>query len=242
MNTERGELIIFDDPLKVAHACAQHVVRAAQAVLADRGRFAVALAGGSTPRASYEILAQQFARRIDWPQVEVFFGDERCVPPEHRDANYRMARETLLDHVPLGADRVHRMLGERAPEEAAALYESVLTRVLGNEARLDLVLLGMGPDGHTASLFPGSAALDERVKKVTANFVPKLDAWRLTMTAPQLNAAAEILIVTTGDEKADALAQAFHSPEGTVPIQLVRPTSGRLTWIVDNKAAAKLRL
>jgi 6-phosphogluconolactonase len=242
MKTERGELVILEDPLKVAHAAAEQFVRAARAVLADRRRFSVALAGGSTPRATYEILAQQMAARVDWGAVEVFFGDERCVPPDDKDSNYRMAREALLDHVPLGADRVHRMLGERPPEEAAASYAEVLTRVLGAEARLDLIMLGMGPDGHTASLFPGTAALEERAKKVVANHVAKLDTWRLTLSAPEINLGHEVLIVTCGDEKADALAQVFHAPQGTVPIQLVRPLSGQVTWLVDKKAAAKLRL
>jgi 6-phosphogluconolactonase len=239
VNTERGELVVLDDPVKVARACAEKVANAAAAVLGDRRRFALVLSGGSTPRATYEILAQQYGSRVDWRAVEIFFGDERCVPPDHRDSNYRMARESLLDHVPLGADRVHRMLGERPPQEAADAYAEVLARSGG---RLDLVLLGMGPDGHTASLFPGTAALDETARTVAANFVPKLDAWRLTMTLPALNAAAEIVIMTAGAEKADALAAVFHAPEGTLPIQRLRPSSKRVTWLVDKEAASKLRL
>jgi 6-phosphogluconolactonase len=131
------------------------------------------------------------------------------------------------------------MLGERPPEEAAASYAEALARAGG---RIDLLLLGMGPDGHTASLFPGTAALDEKERSVVANWVPKLDAWRLTLTFPAINSATEILIVTAGAEKADALATVFQAPEGTLPIQRVRPSSKRLTWLVDKEAASKLRL
>jgi 6-phosphogluconolactonase len=242
MTNERTHVRVLADPIEVAHAAAESFVSAAQAVLADRPRFSVALSGGSTPRATYETLATQFATRVRWPSVEVFFGDERCVPPGHHDSNYGMARTALLDHVPLGADRVHRMLGERQPEEAARAYEETLVRVLGPEPRLDLVLLGVGPDGHTASLFPGTPVLEERTRKVAAVFVQKFDSWRVTLTVPTLNAAAHVIILAVGDEKAEPLARAFHGAPGEVPIQLIRPTSGQLTWILDRKAASKLRL
>jgi 6-phosphogluconolactonase len=242
MNTARGEVLIFDDPIEVARAAAERFARSAQAVLADRQSFSVALAGGSTPRAMYEILAQKFGTRVDWSRVDVFFGDERCVAADHPDSNYRMAREALLDHVPLGADRVHRMLGELDPEEAARKYEATLARVLGPSPHIGLVLLGMGGDGHTASLFPGTPALDERTRLVVANRVDKLNAWRLTLTYAALNAGREVIITTTGSEKADALATVFNGPDLAVPIQAIRPESGRLTWLVDRKAAAKLAL
>lgn len=245
MNTKRGKLEVLDNPLTVARAAAEQFAAAASRVLGDHERFTVALAGGSTPRAMYEILATSFRDRIEWSRIDIFFGDERCVPPDHKDSNYRMAREALLDHVPLGADRVHRMAGERDPAEAARAYEQIVRRVLGTShepPRLDLVLLGMGPDGHTASLFPGTKALEEKHRLVVENFVPKLDAWRITMTAPLLSAAAEVIVITAGEEKAEALALALEAPEGTVPIQLVRPVSGQMTWIVDRAAASKLRL
>ena len=241
MNRSRGELEVFEDPSAVARAGAERFAAAAERAIAASGRFAVALAGGSTPRATYQILAQAFRDLIAWEKVEIFFGDERCVPPEHPDSNYRMAREALLDRVPLAADHVHRIPGELPPEEAARDYQATLERVLGPAPRFDLVLLGMGKDGHTASLFPGTTALAEREKKVAAVHVTQLDTWRVTLTAPVLCAAAEVVVMTVGDEKADALALALDGPDGAVPIQLVRPTSGKMAWLVDRAAAARLR-
>jgi 6-phosphogluconolactonase len=199
----------------------------------------VALAGGSTPKAMYRLLASPALRdRVEWPRVEIFFGDERCVPPDHADSNYRMAREALLDHVPLGADRVHRVQGERPPEEAAAQYQQTLAR-LGDPPRLDLVLLGMGPDGHTASLFPGTPVLTETRALAAAVYVEKLASWRVTMTAPVLSAAAHVLVTVVGAEKAEALATALLASAGSVPIQLVRAVDQR--WMVDREAAQKWR-
>jgi 6-phosphogluconolactonase len=198
----------------------------------------VALAGGSTPKAMYRLLASPaYRERVEWRRVEIYFGDERCVPPDHPDSNYRMAREALLDHVPLGADRVHRVAGERPPEEAAAQYQQQLVR-LGDKP-LDLVLLGMGPDGHTASLFPGTPVLAETRALAAAVYVDKFESWRVTLTAPVLSAAAHVMITTVGAEKADAFAKAMLAPAGTVPIQLVRATDER--WLVDRTAAQKWR-
>ena len=160
------------------------------------------------------------------------------MPPDHADSNYRMAREALLDHVPLGADHVHRIAGERPPQEAAAQYQQRLVR-LGDPPRLDLVLLGMGPDGHTASLFPGTPVLHETRALAAAVYVDKLESWRVTLTAPVLSAAAHLVITAVGAEKAEALAQALTAPPGTVPIQLVRAIDQR--WLVDRAAAEKWR-
>jgi 6-phosphogluconolactonase len=233
---DRGHLEVFPDPVAVAHAGADRFAAAARRVLGDHDRFTVALAGGSTPRAMYEILAQHFRDAIEWSRVEIYFGDERCVAPDHRDSNYRMAREALLDHVPLGADKVHRMMAELEPADAAAAYEA------GLPPRLDLVLLGMGPDGHTASLFPGTPVLDEQTARCKAVYVPKLEAHRVTLTAPYINRATEVMVMTGGAEKADALQKALDGPDGVVPIQLVRPETGQLLWLVDQAAASQLRL
>jgi 6-phosphogluconolactonase len=240
LKSPRGEVYLCDDPDEVARVAADTLVALVAGVLADRAVARVALAGGSTPKAMYRLLASTGYRdRVDWPRVEIFFGDERCVPADHPDSNYRMAREALLDHVPLGADRVHRVCGELPPSEAAALYEEKLRGVPGDPPRLDLVLLGMGPDGHTASLFPDTPVLDERRARAAAVHVKKLDSWRVTLTAPVLSAASHVLITTTGKEKADALATALGGPEGAVPIQLVRAIDQR--WIVDRAAAQKWR-
>jgi 6-phosphogluconolactonase len=236
--TERGDVYVYDTPDEVAHAAADAFVAIVAGVLADRATVRVALAGGSTPKAMYRLLASPaYRERVEWPRVEIYFGDERCVPPDHPDSNYRMAREALLDHVPLGADRVHRIAGERPPEEAAAQYQQKLVRL--GEPALDLVLLGMGPDGHTASLFPGTPVLAETRALAAAVYVEKMKSWRVTLTAPVLSSAAHVLITTEGESKADALAKALLEPPGTVPIQLVRAADQR--WLVDKAAAQKWR-
>jgi len=241
IKSEYGDVIVYRDADEVAHGAADAFVEIVSGVLADRDVARVALAGGSTPKAMYKLLASPaYRERVEWRRVEIFFGDERCVPPDHPDSNYRMARQALLDHVPLGADRVHRIAGERPPPEAAAAYQHALMRAGGEKPRLDLVLLGMGPDGHTASLFPGMPVLDERNLLVAPVWVDKLESWRVTLTVPVLSAAAHVVIVTAGEEKADALAKALDGPRGAVPITLVRAAEER--WIVDEAAAQKWRV
>jgi 6-phosphogluconolactonase len=227
------EVRVLDGPEAVAQAGADAFVAAFAGVRGER--FRVALSGGSTPRAMHHLLATPpLVERIDWSRVEIYFGDERCVPPDHADSNYRMARESLLDRVPIPAEQVHRVHGELAPDEAAREYASVVAGV-----RLDLVFLGMGPDGHTASLFPGTPVLDEQAATAVTLFVPRLGVHRVTLTAPLLSAAAQVVVMATGAEKADALARALEGPPGAVPIQLIRPL--RMLWLVDRTAAAKLR-
>jgi len=237
--TERGDVYVYGSAAEVAREAADAFVACVAGVLADRATARVALAGGSTPKAMYRLLASPaYRERVEWKRVEIYFGDERCVPPEHAESNYRMAREALLDHVPLGADRVHRIAGERPPEEAAAQYQQKLVR-LGDPPRLDLVLLGMGPDGHTASLFPGTPVLKETRALAAAVYVEKFSSWRVTLTPPVLSAAAHVIITAVGDEKADALMLALTKPVGTVPIQLVHAVDQR--WLVDGAAAEKWR-
>ena len=237
VRSERGDVYVLDDAAEVARLGAETFAEVVAGVLADHRTARVALAGGSTPKAMYRLLASPTWRdRIEWPRVEIYFGDERCVPPDHPDSNYRMAREALLDHVPLAADHVHRIAGEKHPTEAAAAYDALLARI-GERPQLDLVLLGMGPDGHTASLFPGTPVLDERQARAAAVFVDKLDSWRVTLTAPVLSAAAHVVVTVVGAEKADALALALTGPRHAVPIQLVRALEQR--WLVDKAAAQK---
>ena len=232
---------IFDTPEELAEAAARGFVERAAAAVAGRGRFAVALAGGSTPKTTYGILARDHADAVDWPNVHVFFGDERTVAPDHEDSNYRMAREALLDHVPVGS--VHPMRGGLPPEEAAASYENELRAYFGEDLPvLDLVMLGIGGDGHTASLFPETSALAVTDRLAVANPVPKLDMTRLTLTVPVLNAAREIFFLVAGEDKAEALKEILEGDADPreYPAKLVQPPGGP-TWMVDRAAASLLR-
>jgi 6-phosphogluconolactonase len=241
------EIKVLPDPAAVAAEAAERVVRAADEAIALSGRFTFVLAGGSTPKALYALLASDAYRdRIDWPKVHVFFGDERTVPPDHKDSNYRMAQETLLSKVPIPPGQVHRMRGEIDPQEAAKAYGQMLKEQFpstssgqAGDGGPDLVLLGMGDDGHTASLFPGTAALRETKHRAVANAVPQLNTTRLTMTAPFLNRAREVLLTVTGVSKASRLAEVFEGvrdPE-RLPVQLIQPHSGKIAWLVDADAA-----
>jgi len=232
---------VHDTPEELAGAAARVFVEEAAKAIAERGRFAVALAGGSTPKATYEILARDHAGDVDWPNVHVFFGDERTVPPDHEDSNYRMARGALLDLVPVGS--VHRMRGELPPEEAASSYEEELIGFFGEAPPvLDLVMLGIGGDGHTASLFPGTPALGVTDRLAVANPVPKLDTTRLTLTVPVLSAARKVVFLVAGEGKADALQEILEgdADPSAYPAKLVR-TPGGPTWMVDRAAARRLQ-
>ena len=240
------ELHVFSTADALAEAAAEYVVHLAHAAVTERGRFSLALSGGSTPRALHAHLAAEPLRSdVDWGRVHVFWGDERCVPPDHPDSNYRMARETLLNHVPIPPAQVHRMPGELPPAEAAVAYEAELREFFASAAwpAFDLVLLGLGDDGHTASLFPGTAALAETERWVAANWVEKLDTWRLTLTVPAINQAAQVVFLVAGAAKADRLRQVLRGPyQPTVlPSQMIRPLSGNLAWFVDLAAASGAR-
>jgi 6-phosphogluconolactonase len=229
----------------VAQAAAEELASAAGRAVAARGRFTLALSGGSTPRRLYALLADPgapYRGRVPWDRTHVFFGDERPVPPEHPDSNYRMARETLLERVPVAS--VHRIHGE--DPGAAEAYEAELRHFFGIPAggappHLDLVLLGLGPDGHTASLFPGTTALDEATRWVVSPFVPRLGTRRTTLTLPVIDRARAVLFLVSGAEKAPALARVIAAAPGAaaLPAALVRPAAGAL-WIVDDAAATAL--
>lgn len=234
-------LIVHGDKQGLAGAAARDFADRAAEAIERFGRFAVALAGGSTPKATYELLARDSAEELDWANVHVFFGDERTVPPDHEDSNYRMAREALLDHVPVGS--VHRMRGELPPEEAAIAYEEELQGFFGGEGlpSLDLIMLGIGADGHTASLFPHTPALEETDRWVVANPVEKLETVRLTLTAPLINAARAVDFLVAGEDKAEALKMVFEGDADPreYPARLVR-SAGETTWMVDRAAAGLL--
>ncbi len=241
----------FDDAEAVALYAAREFVRRARVAIEAAGAFKVALAGGSTPRRSYELLADpSLASQVDWDATHIFFGDERAVPPDHPDSNYRAAFETLLGKVKIPDAQVHRLAGERADLDAAATeYEAILAEsfdltVESGPPRFDLVMLGMGDDGHTASLFPATAALDETRAWVVANEVPQKSTRRLTLTAPVLNAAHCVMFAVEGGDKAAALAEVLEGPHDPrrFPSQLIAPADGELLWLVDRAAAGRLTL
>ncbi len=240
-----AETWTYPDATSLARAAAEHFVTLAAEAIAARGRFAVALSGGSTPYATYTLLASDdFAARVDWPRVHVFWGDERCVPPDHPESNFRLAEEALLSRVPIPPGNLHRVRGELEPEVAAQAYAAELRTFFGAPwPRFDLVLLGMGDDGHTASLFPGLAALHETARSVVAVTAHYQDrpAHRVTLTTPAINAARQVLFLVTGATKAETLRAVLEGPEGLYPAQRIRPISGHLTWLMDAAAASKLR-
>jgi 6-phosphogluconolactonase len=214
--------------------------------VAARDRFTVALAGGSTPRALYELLAgEAYAPRIPWGETHVFWGDERCVPPASNESNYGMAHEAMLARVPVPAEQIHRLRGEDEPEQAARDYEKILGATFDESPpRFDLILLGMGADGHTASLFPDSAALGETERLIAAPYITGLKAHRLTMTPRLINAARSVTFLVAGEAKAASLSAVLEgeSDPRRYPAQLVEPASGELVWLVDEAAAGGLSL
>jgi len=242
------ELMLVDDEPALADAAARAIADAAAAAVSARGRFTLVLSGGATPRETYmRLAAPPLADRLPWDKTLVFFGDERCVPPDHAESNYRMANETLLAKVGIPAEQVYRMRGEADdPEEAAAEYARTLAAVFqtrrGGLPRFDLVLLGLGLDGHAASLFPGSPAAREIFRTVVgvhaaAARIPQ----RLTLTIPTFNAAARVIFLVSGAEKAKVV-KATLTDGAISPGGMIRPTDGDLVWIVDRAAASLLPL
>jgi len=237
------QLRVFDSPDAVTRTAAQSVHDRAWAAANARGRFTLALSGGNTPRALYRQMAA--GPRLPWDRTVFCFGDERNVPPDNAESNYRMAREALIDQPFVSQSSVYRIKGELPADEAAADYEQTLRKLFPGTASVpsfDLVLLGLGPDGHTASLFPGSPALAESKRWVVGNFVEKFKTHRITLTFPVLNAATEVLFLVVGEDKAWALRNVLRgsAPVAEIPARGVVPTSGRLTFLVDRAAAAGL--
>jgi len=232
---------VYETPEELAEAAAGEFAAKAEEAIEERGRFAVVFAGGSTPETMYGILARDYDDRIDWSKVYVFFGDERTVPPDHDDSNHKMASEVLLDHVPVG--NVHRMRGELPPEEAARAYEEELRAFFGTDEipRFDLILLGIGADGHTASLFPWTTALEVHDRWVVANPVPRLNTTRITLTVPVINAARAVIFLVAGEDKAEALKETLEGDADprAYPAKLVQPPGGP-QWLLDRSAASLL--
>jgi 6-phosphogluconolactonase len=238
-----AQVEVSPDRPSLMRAAADRFARQVAEATAARGRCSVALSGGSTPADLYALLATgAFAGRIDWPRVHVYWGDERCVAPDHPQSNYRMAEEKLLSRVPLPVANVHRIRGEEDPKRAAAEYEEQLRRQLGPRG-FDLVLLGMGDNGHTASLFPGLPGVSETTRGVLAQYVEVVSMWRVTLTPVAINAAAQVTFLVAGSEKAERLREVLEGPAQpeVLPAQAIRPAPGQLTWLVDAAAAARLR-
>jgi 6-phosphogluconolactonase len=238
---------VLEDRNALMRAAADEVVGLAADAIGRRGRFDWALAGGNTPKELYTLLASRdYVSRVDWSQVHFYWGDERCVPPDHPDSNYRMARVSLLEELRLPPENVHRMQGELEPALAAERYEAELRSCSnppeGGFPAFDLILLGMGADGHTASLFPGSPGLAETRRWVVAHRVETLATTRLTLTLPVLNAAASVLFLVAGADKAERLKEVLSGTSSpALPSQRVRPRGAEPRWFVDGPAGRLIR-
>jgi len=241
------EIRTLTTPQELFEAAAEEIVHAANEAVKQRGRFTLALSGGSTPKSLYNLLATNARSALPWDRMFFFWGDERHVPPTDPESNYRMATEAMLSRVSVPAGNIFRIPAENPDAAAAAkVYEETLTEFFSLEAgqfpRFDLILLGLGPDGHTASLFPGSAGLQEKSRLVIANWVEKFKTHRISFTIPVLNAAATVVFLVSGTDKATALHAVLKSdvPGEEYPAKLIQPTDGKVIWLVDRAAASDL--
>jgi 6-phosphogluconolactonase len=246
---DRAKVKILLDPQSLSRAAADRFVDISNQAIQTYGLFSVALSGGTTPQLLYTLLGSEpFSERVDWSKTHIFWGDERCVPPDNPESNFLKARQALLDHVPLPEENIHRILAELSPEQAAADYEETLLRFFSSladdeeraQASFDLVLLGMGDDGHTASLFPGTDVIYEDTRWVRALYVDKLAAWRVTLTPAILNRAKHIVFMVAGAGKSYTLQRVIygsHHPE-RYPAQAIHTETGDLMWMVDEAAAS----
>jgi len=242
MNPSVEVLPTTDD---LVRAAAERIVSVVVESVKRNGRSMIALSGGSTPRNVYKLLgSEKFKTRVPWNALHLFWSDERCVPPGHSDSNFRMVKEALLDVVDIPPSNIHRIQGERPPSEAAHAFEKELRQVFGLQDNsipdFDLMLLGLGEDGHTASLFPETTALQEHVRLVTELYVKKLNAQRITMTYPLINAARHILFLVSGRSKAAILQEVLRNDGHLYPAQGVQPVNGDLVWMMDREAASQL--
>lgn len=237
------DLEIFENNADLVEAVADRFLQIGNQAVQTNGKFSTALAGGSTPLAVYQLLAESQAAKLDWLKVHFFWGDERCVPPDHPESNFGMAYDALLKHIRIPETNIQRMEGELDPNLAADNYEKMLRSTFEDSPSLDLILLGMGIDGHTASLFPGTDAVNEKRRWVTAAFIPKLDTWRITLTPAILNQAKRIIFMVSGSSKASVLKKVLlgeYQPQ-KYPAQIIQPEIGKVTWMIDEAASKKLK-
>lgn len=231
---------IFETREALTTRAADLIVEKLDAALSEKPLASLVLSGGSTPKDLYTLLVlEKYKDKIPWEKLLIFFGDERCVPPDHPDSNYKMAHDALLSQVSIPSENIFRMKGELSPDIAAAEYETAIKSALGEHPKFDIVLLGMGADGHTASLFPGTTALAASEKLVAANYVEKLDSWRLTLTPPAINMSRNIFFLIAGNDKAKAVKEILEN-DADSPAQLIAPRSGSLFWLLDDDAASQL--
>ena len=241
------EIIICRDTGELSRKAAEQWVALARQAIAAHGRCTIALSGGSTPKALYSLLATgEFSEQVAWRQIHLFWGDERCVAPDHAESNFRMVKESLLSKIVIPVENVHRMIGEFEPAVAASAYETELRQcfLLSPEQlpRFDLVLLGLGEDGHTASLFPGSSALNETRRLVATTYVEKLNAHRLSLTVPVINNAAQIAFLVAGESKSAIVKEVLTSEKCDYPAARIRPANGQLIWFVTQDAVSDLAI
>ncbi len=233
---------VYPNKEKLVIATTERVINLIGQAIQENGFCNIALAGGNTPREVYSMLAANSYRgRVDWNRIHLFWGDERMVPPEHRDSNFRMVQQTLLKHVNIPDGNVHRIRGEIEPEQASVEYTKLLHDHFREDSpRFDLILLGVGEDGHTASLFPDTDAIEECERHAVAVFVPRLNTWRVTLTVPVLNAAREVFFLVSGSPKSNIIKHimSIKQPTKDLPATLVNPENGTLHWMLDSDAAA----
>jgi 6-phosphogluconolactonase len=243
-----AEVRVYPTSAALSEAAANYITRLGAQAQTHHGHFSIALSGGNTPRLTYETLAApDYGREVDWTKTHFFWGDERCVPMSHPDSNVHMAKQALLNFLPTPVPNIHRIQGEIEPALAAENYDKLLRDFFGRrlnqkQARFDLVLLGLGTDAHTASLFPNSTALHENERLVVAEYIEKLESWRVTLTPLALNAARHVLFIVTGEDKAEALHHVLKGERrpALYPAQSIQPTDGDVLWMVDQAAARLL--
>jgi 6-phosphogluconolactonase len=238
-----AKIIVAKEPSELFERAARLISESANAAVQAGGQFSIALSGGSTPKALFELLASdRWNPRIPWEHTQAFWGDERYVPHDDTRSNYRMAREALLEKVPILTQNIHPIPTNVSPEDCALAYESTLQKVLGPATTIDFNLLGLGENGHTASLFPGRPTLRERSRLVVADFIPEVNMHRITMTAPMINASRTIAFLVTGAGKADVVRDVIAGPSRPeeLPSQMIHADNGELLWLLDSAAASKL--
>lgn len=234
---------IFNSPEEFQKGCTDYLVKIILECINSYGKCTIALSGGLTPRNIYKLLgSSEYSSRIAWERVYLFWGDERCVHPTDPNSNYKMVDETLISRVPIKSEHIYRIHSEETPIEAARGYENTLKIFFGDDTfpAFDIILLGLGEEGHTASLFPGSSAIEENQRWVVSTYVEKLKAFRITLTFPVINNAKRIIFLVSGSNKAEILKKIFVVNQNNIPAKKVNPKNGKLIWLLDKDAASLL--